>query len=97
MADDHANAALLATRFGEIEGALVPHPVDTNIVVLDVGGRGLTAAQVVAGLRERGVLASGIGPTTLRFVTHLDVSAARVAEAAEIIASVLLGMPAARS
>ena len=89
LADDHANAALLAARLVEVEGALVPHPVDTNIVVLDVAGRGLTAAQVVALLRERGVLASGIGPTTLRFVTHLDVSAAQVAEAAEIVVAVL--------
>ena len=95
LADDHANARLLAARFAEVEGALVPHPVDTNIVVLDVGGRGQTSAQIVAGLRDRGVLASGIGPTKLRFVTHLDVSAAQVAEAADIVVAVLLGTPAA--
>jgi threonine aldolase len=93
LADDHVNAKVLATRLGRIAGAVVPHPVDTNIVVLGVAGRGLTSAHVVAGLRERGVLASGIGPTTLRFVTHLDVSAAQVALAAEIAAEVLEATP----
>jgi threonine aldolase len=97
LADDHANARLLAEWLQRVAGAVVPHPVDTNIVVLDVAGRGLTSAQVVAGLRERGVLASGIGPTTLRFVTHLDVSAAQVARAAEIAAEVLEGTPADHS
>ena len=96
LAEDHASARLLAARFADVAGARVPHPVDTNIVVLDVAGRGLTSAQIVAGLRERGVLASGIGPTTLRFVTHLDVSAVQVAEAAEIVIAVLAGSPPGR-
>jgi threonine aldolase len=71
LADDHANARLLAEALGRARGVRVA-PVETNIVVAGLEGR--TAPDVVASLRERGVLASAMDARTLRVVTHHDVS-----------------------
>ncbi len=80
LADDHANARLLAEACG-----VDPETVDTNIVVVDVPD----AAGVVAAAREHGVLAATVGPRTLRLVTHLDVSSHQAIEAAAVMAKVL--------
>ena len=71
LADDHANARLLAEALGRARGVRVA-PVETNIVVAGLEGR--SAPDVVASLRERGVLASAMDARTLRLVTHRDVS-----------------------
>ena len=44
-----------------------------------------TAAQLVAALREAGVLVLAFGPTKIRAVTHLDVDEADVRRAGQII------------
>jgi threonine aldolase len=46
-------------------------PVETNIVVGVLEGR--TAPDVVAALRQEGVLATAMDARTLRLVTHRDV------------------------
>lgn len=75
LEEDHSNARLLAEGLSQIPGiSLDSERVQTNILVFDCGGTGLTAADLSARLRERGVLASGIGPTAMRMVTHKDVS-----------------------
>jgi threonine aldolase len=76
LADDHANAQLLADACG-----LDPDTVETNIVVVPRDD----AAAFVAGAREGGVLVSPVGPTAVRIVTHLDVSRADAEAAAEVL------------
>jgi len=76
LADDHAHARLLAEACGSD-----PELVDTNIVVVEQGD----APAFVAAAREAGVLVSAVGPTTVRLVTHLDVTRAD----AERVAGVL--------
>jgi threonine aldolase len=71
LADDHANARLLAQALGRGRGVRVA-PVETNIVVATLEGR--TAPDVVVALRQEGVLASAMDASTLRLVTHRDVS-----------------------
>jgi threonine aldolase len=71
LADDHANARLLAEALGRGKGVRVA-PAETNIVVATLEGR--TAPDVVAALRQEGVLASAMDARTLRLVTHRDVS-----------------------
>jgi threonine aldolase len=44
-----------------------------------------TAAELVAGLKARGVLMSAVGPKALRLVTHNDVSRAGCVRAAEVL------------
>jgi threonine aldolase len=71
LAEDHANARLLADALGRGKGVRVA-PVETNIVVATLEGR--TAPDVVAALRREGVLGSAMDGSTLRLVTHRDVS-----------------------
>jgi threonine aldolase len=46
-------------------------------------------AELVAGLKERGVLASALGRDTVRLVTHLDVDRAACVRASEVITEVM--------
>lgn len=73
LADDHANARLLAEAVAVQPNAEIDlEAVQTNIVIFKLRGDG-DAAQFCAGLKEKGVLASSIGPHAVRFVTHFDV------------------------
>jgi len=74
LEEDHRNARLLAEALGRLPGVRIPHRVETNIVIFDVAGTGLSAAQFSARLRERGVLMNPVNATQLRAVTHFDVS-----------------------
>ncbi|HJP71406.1 MAG TPA: GntG family PLP-dependent aldolase [Candidatus Limnocylindria bacterium] len=94
LADDHANARLLADellRGDDVEIDL--DTVQTNIVVLNlVERRGVPdAATFVERCRERGVLLNAFGPRTVRAVTHLDVNADEVRAAAKVMRAVADG------
>ncbi|HKP35758.1 MAG TPA: GntG family PLP-dependent aldolase [Pyrinomonadaceae bacterium] len=74
--EDHENARKLAEGLAELPGVKIdPEKVVTNIVIFDVAGTGQAADAICAQLKERGVLASGFG-TSIRMVTHYDVSRA---------------------
>ncbi|HTV88990.1 MAG TPA: GntG family PLP-dependent aldolase [Stellaceae bacterium] len=90
LADDHANARLIAERLAGIRGVLLdPATVETNIVVFRLADALPDAAAIVAGARDRGVLVSALGARTVRAVTHRDVSREDCARAAEQLAAVL--------
>lgn len=80
LAEDHAHARLLAEACG-----VDPSSVDTNIVVVPVDD----PAPVVAAAREEGVLTAAVGATSLRMVTHLDVSTTDAECAAKVLSSLL--------
>ncbi|MBL8920511.1 MAG: low-specificity L-threonine aldolase [Myxococcaceae bacterium] len=82
LADDHANAAHLASRLAGLAGVTVL-PVQTNMVWLDLAPTLTTG--FVARLAEHGVLASGA--ERVRLVVHLDVSRDDVEYAARVIHS----------
>ena len=84
LAQDHANARLLAEGLQEIPGLHV-EPVETNMVFFDVSGLNMTAARFQELLLDRGVRVSTLGKTRVRAVTHLDVSRAQAKEALNII------------
>jgi threonine aldolase len=72
--EDHANARRLAEGVAGLPGVKIdPERVVTNIVLFDVAGTGVASDAICARLRERNVLASGFG-TSIRMVTHYDVS-----------------------
>ncbi len=74
LPEDHANARFLAEGFARIPGIHAdPAKVATNIVIFDVGGTGLEAAEVSSRLKARGVLLNPIDNRRLRAVTHYDV------------------------
>jgi threonine aldolase len=90
LGEDHANARALADGLARIPGISIrPESVQTNIVIFDVGGTGLDAGQVSAGLKARGVLANGINPRQMRMVTHFDVDRAGCEQAVEALAGVV--------
>ncbi len=92
LAEDHHHAKLLAERICLAKGVrLNPQEVETNILFLqlDLDIARLDAYALMQALRERGVIANASSPTTMRLVTHLDVTRAQVEEAARVIGEVL--------
>jgi threonine aldolase len=83
LTDDHALAARLGTALARIPGAVVD-PVHSNIVFVDFQGAAkVKAAGLLDHLQQHGILATGI--YRMRFVTHLDVDAAGVDRAIDVI------------
>ncbi len=71
---DHENARFLAEALSEMPGIrITPAKVVTNIVTFDVGGTGLTAAEIAKRLTAQNVLTLAFSPTILRMVTHYEV------------------------
>lgn len=90
LADDHENARMLAGRLDAAEGIEVKmDSVQTNIVMADVTA--MSASEFAARCRELGVLFHPMGERRLRLVTHLDVTAEMVDEAARRMEQVLAG------
>lgn len=92
LAEDHANARRLAARLREIPDVVIdPAGVATNMLFFDVHSKQLSLPAFVAAMRQQGVLINAVGPQTCRAVTHLDVSAEAIEQAADRIAQVLEG------
>jgi len=95
LAEDHANARLLADAVRRLPGLeLRPEQVDTNIVIFHIAPELGTAAQFHDSLAERGVLTHPFGPQLLRAVTHLGVTRAEIERACEILEEVVGAGPA---
>jgi threonine aldolase len=89
LGEDHANARLLAEAVAAQAVAEIDmETVQTNIVIFKLL-RGGDAATFCVALKERGVLASGIGPRAVRFVTHFDVGLEDCVRAAGVVGDVL--------
>ncbi len=88
LAEDHGNARKLAAGLRQIPGIRVaPEVIDTNLVYFHLDPGPITAVELVARLRGRGILMHETGPRSIRAVTHLDVTAADVAAAIEAVAA----------
>jgi threonine aldolase len=84
--EDHANARLLAEALSKIELVAIDlDAVETNIVVFRLTG-GLSAEDLSARLKARGILANSVGPDAIRLVTHLDVNRAACVTATQALA-----------
>ena len=87
--EDHENARLLAEGLAQIPGiAIDPRTVQSNILIADIGGTGMTSTEISGKLAEHGVRANGVNPRTMRFVTHLDVSREQCERALRVIEQV---------
>jgi len=83
--EDHANARLLAEALSHMEGVAIDlDGIETNIVIFRVTGA-LSAADLVARLRERGIWMGTVGLDAIRLVTHFDVSRDDCVAAAEAL------------
>jgi threonine aldolase len=90
LKEDHEHAKRLARKLQQIPSISINlQHVDTNIVIFDVVNHRLAPAALVTALKQEGVLINAIGGSSFRAVTHLDVSAKQIDEAAEIFARIL--------
>ena len=88
LAADHENARALAERLAEIDGLDVQDP-ETNIVLANTEGTGLSAEEFLEVCEDAGILASQFGTHVVRFCTHWDVDREDVETAAERIADAI--------
>lgn len=85
LGEDHSNARLLAEAVAaEANVEIDLDAVQTNIVIFKLRGHG-DAAAFCAGLKQKGILASAVGPHSVRFVTHYDVDREACERAASIV------------
>jgi threonine aldolase len=87
LRDDHKNAKRLAAIIEQVPGLSLAFPVETNIVVVAVDAKRWTTDELLATLREGGVLAVNFGAGRIRMVTHLDVTADDIERAGEALAA----------
>jgi threonine aldolase len=85
LAEDHANAKLIAEGLVELPGLGVdPAHVETNMVLVDVLG---SAEEWAGRLQERGVLCFPVAPSRLRLVLHADIDDNKSRRAVEAFAA----------
>jgi threonine aldolase len=90
LAEDHANARLLAEALAEVDGLSVDvDRVETNIVMVDLDGGRETAPQLKSRAAAAGVLFGAIDERRFRLVTHRDVTTEECRRAAGIIAGLM--------
>lgn len=89
LAEDHRGAQLIAAAVAQCDSLrLRGERADTNIVIFDVDGPAGTNRAFVDALADDGILAITIGHTSVRLVTHLEVSEDDAAAAAAAIGRV---------
>jgi len=94
LAEDHRNARLLAQGLARIPGIQIdPAKVQTNIVIFDVSGTGMTGPEVSARWKERGVLINAVDTRLMRAVTHYDVDREGCELALSALAEVVARVP----
>ena len=89
LAEDHANARILAEGIAEVNPAAVELDlVQTNMVYLNLEPLGITSPELSDGLREQGILTLGFPGHSMRLVTHRDVSESQTRVALDRMRSV---------
>jgi threonine aldolase len=90
LQEDHEKAKWLAKDLSSLPGMhLDLHTVETNIIIFSVSGRKESSEELLSKLKSHGVLISDMGISTLRAVTHLDVSMEQIKKASATIHSLL--------
>ncbi len=73
LADDHRLAQYIAGHLKSVLAVKHVHPVETNIVLVDLDETSPDARETARLLRENDVTVTVVGKRRLRIVTHLDV------------------------
>ena len=92
LAEDHTNAKALARGLAQIPGIVVEMP-ETNLVFFDTTGTGIDATTLNARCREFGVGFNINKQWRARACTHLDISAADIETAIQVIREVVAKGP----
>lgn len=87
---DHDHAKKLARLLQQIPAIqIAPQYVETNIVMFDILDEQRSPTELVAALKEQGVLINAIGGQSYRAVTHLHITDKQIDEARAAFANVL--------
>ncbi|MGB4067319.1 MAG: low-specificity L-threonine aldolase [Nitrospira sp.] len=87
---DHEHAKKLARQLQHISAIqIAPQHVETNIVIFDIVDEHRSPAELLAALKEHGVLINAVGGQSYRAVTHLHITDKQIDEAADVFANVL--------
>lgn len=90
LSEDHEKARRLAVLLAEVPGMKIDlSTVQSNIVIIDVAESQISAGEIIRKARSVGVLLSDMSATTLRGVTHLDVSMEQVEQAGMLLREIL--------
>jgi len=90
LKNDHKKAKSIAVAVASIAPKTInPEHVQTNIVGLDLDSIIISASELSAQLKEKGVLASALGPKYLRLVTHLDITDSDIEKVNSILPQLL--------
>jgi threonine aldolase len=82
--EDHRRASYLGQVLNELSYVDSVLPVETNILIFTLTGR-YSEKDFIAELRQNDILASALGPQTIRFVTHLDFTEEMTARVEEVL------------
>lgn len=91
LAEDHANARILAERIAGTRAEIDLAASQSNIVIFRMPEPLPDAAAVVRQAQEHGVLVSAFAARTVRAVTHLNVDATQCRRAADVLAGIIGG------
>jgi threonine aldolase len=86
LKEDHENAKQIAEAIAKKDFIQQLLPVETNIIIFELKG-GMSAPELVAKLKEKGILAYAITPLRVRFVVHLDITPEMVDQTIKIIST----------
>jgi threonine aldolase len=87
--EDHENARFLAQELGNLGYGVDPLEVQTNMVIVDVTVTGKDAPSFAGAMKEKGVLCNAVTPSSVRLVTHHDVTSEQCHEAVGAFRSLL--------
>jgi threonine aldolase len=85
LREDHENAKFLAVKLREIGYMVNPEEVETNMVFLRTDNLRVNAHQLLKAMKERGVLAVAFSDSSIRLVTHNDVSRNDILRALDVL------------
>ena len=89
---DHENAQALARGLAQVPGIGIDlSRVETNILILNVAATGMTSGEIAQRLAAHSVRVHAMNPSTIRMVTHCDVTGEdcerAVAEMADVVST----------
>ena len=96
LAQDHANARLIAESVAKVDGfSLEPENVETNIVIFRIDRQICTAAEFCEAAKQAGAWMLPFSHEHVRAVTHLHITEDDAIQSARIIVNVAESMSAA--
>jgi threonine aldolase len=86
LSRDHSHARQIAEAISKKSFVRLVLPVETNIIIFELDDS-ITAAELVARLKDLDILGYAIAPNRVRLVVHLDITEQMVKETLTVFSS----------